>query len=119
MLKCINGLTRLPLLLIKKALFNLLFNAIFNSAIRTLSNKKVTLNHLPQNVLPIAESFNFAREWLLIIILPLLLDLLNLNPIKNKNKFYRTFIVLLNINIIAKLLGKSKSAVKRHNAFCK
>jgi hypothetical protein len=41
MLKCINGLTGLLLLFVRKAPFNLLFNAIFNSAIGTLGNKKV------------------------------------------------------------------------------
>jgi hypothetical protein len=62
MLKCINGFTGLPLLLTGKFPFNLLLNVIFNSAIGTLGNKKVTFNYLPQNILPIAKSLNFARE---------------------------------------------------------
>jgi hypothetical protein len=51
--------------------------------------------------------------------LSLLLNMLSFNPAKNKNEFCRTFIVLINTNIAAKLLGKSKLVIKRYNAFYK
>jgi hypothetical protein len=45
MLEYINSFTELPLLFAKKTFFNFLLNAIFNSATRTFSNKKVVLNY--------------------------------------------------------------------------
>jgi hypothetical protein len=119
MLECIDGLTGIPLSLTGSNPFNFLIDAIYNSAIGTLADEKVTLNHLPQNVLPVAHSLNFARGSSLICTLSLLSQLLRFNPVNNKDKLCGIVTALINAGIAACLLGKSKKPLKQRDAFRK